>query len=149
MFLWTRLPRAAVWSCFLEDLVLAFPVAAAHGGLTLLTSNAPSLAYCCAGVCTSCPVVAFLFGDGDEFLCRGLRAKQELCWHGRVLGLICSPLCPYGPLLLRCASAASSLALWGGRCFAPPTSQPHAQHNAQTTVCSSSVRRVATGVCFQ
>lgn len=32
----TRLPRAAVWAGFLEDLALAFPAVTVHGGLTSL-----------------------------------------------------------------------------------------------------------------
>lgn len=126
----TGLPRAVIWAGFLEDFVLACPVAAARGGLTLLTSNASSLL---CRVCTCCFVLASLFGVGMNF-CAGvsvwrvaaLAGLQEPCWHSSVLGLICSPPRPYGPLLLLFISDPSSPARGRGRCFPLAVSQPSA-----------------------
>lgn len=46
-----------------------------------------------------------------------LAGLQEPCWHGSVLGLICSPPLPYGPLLLLFISDPSSPAHGRGRCL--------------------------------
>lgn len=110
--------------------MLACPVAAARGGLTLLTSNASSLL---CRLCTCCSVLASLFGVGMNF-CAGvsgwrvaaLAGLQEPCWHGGVLGLICSPPRPCGPLLLLFISDPSSPARGRGRCFPLAVSQSSA-----------------------
>lgn len=150
----TGLPCTVVWARFLEDFVLAFPVVAARGGLTLLASNAPSLV---CGVCTSCFVLASLFGDRDEFLCWGFRlAGGSSCWvAGAVLARQCA-----GAHLLPTPSIWSLAAALHLRSFLPGTweremlaflspSLSPLQHPAKIPARSFSVGRVAAGVCFQ